>query len=349
MNKSDFMWGTLLHLGSNMWGEWLDDTPRTPEEAMKKWPDDKPDSHGLLPSRTVGYLRADESLWRDETELVKSEGCNTVFIDVGEAYAFPSHPELWVTGSWNTEKMHAEIVRLKGLGLEPIPKLNFSTGHDAWLKDYHRLTSTEEYYKVVADVIRDVAEVFDSPRYFHIGYDEEVPVVMKGRAMAIMRQGELWWNDLYYTVGQVERNGARAMMWSDRICCGREEYLRRMSRGVLQVPWYYGDKFPEERRKWRPELEKKLDTWEHQHNLAASIFELDRAGFDIMPCTSNWSHAGGADALLGFCKENVDPAHVKGYMTAPWARTIPQEHNKVVEGVKLFGEAMRKHFPNGRI
>jgi hypothetical protein len=31
-----------------------------------------------------------------------------------------------------------------------------------------------------------------------------------------------------------------------------------------------------------PELEKKLDTWEHQHNLAASIVELDKAGFDMM-------------------------------------------------------------------
>jgi hypothetical protein len=233
------------------------------------------------------------------------------------------------------------------LGLEPIPKLNFSTGHDAWLKDYHRVTSTPDYYKVVADVIRDVAEVFDHPRYFHIGYDEEVPVVMKNRKHAIMRHGDLWWNDLYYTVNQVERNGARAMMWSDRICCGREEYLKRMSRGVLQVPWYYGDKFPEQRRKWRPELEKKLDTWEHQHNLAASIFELDRAGFDILPCTSNWSHVGGADAMLGFCKENVNPAHLKGFLMAPWARTIKEEKPKVVEGIKVFASARRKHYPQG--
>ena len=213
--KKDMMWGTLLHLGSNMWGEWLDDVPRTPEEAQKKWPDDKPDSHGLLPSRTVAYLRADEALWREETALVKSEGCNVVLIDVGEAYAYPSHPELWVTGSWNTEKMHAEVARLKGLGLEPIPKLNFSTGHDAWLKEYHRLTSTDEYYKVVADVIRDVAEVFDHPRYFHIGYDEEVPVVMKSRQMAIMRQGDLWMRYLVRTSEWVKETGARTWAWFD--------------------------------------------------------------------------------------------------------------------------------------
>ena len=342
--KKDMAWGVLLHLGSNMWGEWEEGLPKSPEEAQKRWPDDKLDSHGLLPSRVIGFLRADESLWREETELVGAEGCNMVMIDVGEAYAYPSHPELWVKGSWNAEKMRADLARLRKLGLEPIPKLNFSTGHDAWLKDYHRLTSTPEYYKVVADVIRDVAEVFDHPRYIHIGYDEEVPVVMKNRQHAIMRHGELWWNDLYYTVNQVERNGARAMMWSDRICCGKDEYLKRMSRGVLQVPWYYGDKFPEQRRKWRPELEKKLDTWEHQHNLAASIFELDQAGFDILLCTSNWSHIGGADAMLGFCKENVNPDHLKGYLMAPWARTIKEEHPKVVEGIKVFAAARRKYY-----
>jgi len=33
--------------------------------------------------------------------------------------------------------MKDEIARLKGLGLEPIPKLNFSACHDAWLKDYN--------------------------------------------------------------------------------------------------------------------------------------------------------------------------------------------------------------------
>ena len=93
------------------------------------------------------------------------------------------------------------------------------------------------------------------------------------------------------------------------------------------------------------ELEKKLDTWEHQHNLAASIFELDRAGFDILPCTSNWAHVGGAEAMLGFCKKNVNPAHLKGYLMAPWARTVKEEKPKLVEGIKLFAAARRKYYP----
>ena len=49
--------------------------------------------------------------------------------------------------------------------------------------------------------------------------------------------------------------------------------------------------------------------------------------------------------MLGFCKENVNPDHLKGYMMAPWARTIVEEKPKLVEGIKLFAAARRKHYP----
>ena len=129
------------------------------------------------------------------------------------------------------------------------------------------------------------------------------------------------------------------------ICGSNEEFLKRMSKGVLQVPWYYGADFSEKKLAWRPELEKKLDSWESQGNLAASILELDKAGFDMLPCTSNWSNPQASDAMLKFCKARVDPAHLKGFMTAPWAKAISLEMPKVAEGIRLFAEAKRKHYP----
>ena len=62
---------------------------------------------------------------------------------------FPSHPELAVKGSWSPERMQKELERLRGLGLEPIPKLNFSAMHDEWLGDYGRMLCTDEYYRVL--------------------------------------------------------------------------------------------------------------------------------------------------------------------------------------------------------
>ena len=96
------------------------------------------------------------------------------------------------------------------------------------------MVSTKEYYQVVADVIRDTCEIFGNPKLFHIGFDEEMPIAQFNHFHSTCRQGDLWWHDLFYTVGQVETHGARAVMWSDAIWIGRDEYVKRMSKGVLQ-------------------------------------------------------------------------------------------------------------------
>lgn len=343
----DMAFGVLLHLGCNMWGDWTHDQSRIPssrEEERRMQLDEKLNKRGAMPHRVRNYVRTDENVWKEETELMKSEGLNLVIIDLGEAYAYPSRPELWVNGSWSPEKLRAELARLRGLGLEPVPKLNFSTGHDQWLKEYHYMTSTKRYYEAVADVIRDVAEVFDHPRYFHVGFDEEIPVALARRQMMAIRQGDLWWKDLFYVIGQVEKNGSRAMMWSDKICAGREEFLKRMTKGVLQVPWYYGSDFSEKKLKWDPKYEKMSNSWKTQENLASALVELDKAGFDMMPCTSNWSTDKASDAMLSFVKNNINPAHVKGLLTAPWRMSFPEENPKVVDGIRLFAAAKRKYY-----
>ena len=83
------------------------------------------------------------------------------FIDLGEGMVFHSHPELAVRGSWEPERMKAEIVRLKKMGMMAVPKLNFSSSHDQWLGKWRPYLSTPEYFRVCAEVIRDVAEAMD--------------------------------------------------------------------------------------------------------------------------------------------------------------------------------------------
>ena len=124
--KPAFMWAMLLQFGHNMWREVYD------------------------------HVRLDENLWREVTERFAESGGNLLLIDLAEQVLYPSHPELAVKGTWSPDRMRKELDRLRGLGLEPIPKLNFSTCHDFWLKDYSRMVSTPEYYKVCADVIKDV-------------------------------------------------------------------------------------------------------------------------------------------------------------------------------------------------
>ena len=123
-----------MQLGHNMWGEGpLVGEPATEEEKDKYARD---------------FNRTDEKLWYEVTEYAAKKGVNMLLIDLGEGMVYPSHPELAVKGSWSPEKMKAELARLRKLGIEPIPKLNFSASHDAWLKQYSRMLSTPEYYKV---------------------------------------------------------------------------------------------------------------------------------------------------------------------------------------------------------
>ena len=343
--KIDFSWGALMHLGSNMWSDWYADGkyPSSLQEEQQMYRD------GTLkrPKGQMGihrnYMSADMNVWRRQSEMLRDEGLNTVWIDVGEAYAYPSHPELWVKGAFDFDSMRAELDFIRSLGMEPVPKLNFSTGHDQWLREYHCMTSSAKYYEVVADVIRDTCEVFGNPRYFHIGFDEEVYVACRSRKVCVMRSGSQWWKDMLYCVDQVERNGARAMLWSDSICAGREEFFKRMPKSVMQIPWYYGKNFSDEMLKWKTEFEKKLD-WSIQRNLAASILELANAGYDIMPCTSNWSCDEAADAMLSFCKKRVDPTRIKGLFTAPWLKPVAAEDEKFRKGIKLFADAKRKYY-----
>ena len=77
------------------------------------------------------------------------------------------------------------------------------------------MVSTPEYYSACADLIRDIAEIFDHPSFLHIGYDEETFGHQKKMNFTVVRQGELWWHDFLWFIKTVEKNGMRAWPWSD--------------------------------------------------------------------------------------------------------------------------------------
>jgi len=346
----DMAWGLLLQLGGNMWGgggmvDWSK-APRSREEERRMHPDHKLNQYGTWPSVNRNYLRVDEDVWRRETDLMRTEGLNLVVIDIGEGLAFPSHPELAVNGSWSPDKMRAELRRLRAMGLEPVPKLNFSSCHDAWLKEYRCMPTTRKYYEVVADVIRDTCEVFDTPRYFHIGYDEEMWTAQKTRKLVIIRQGDLWWHDFLYTVSEVEKNGSRALCWSDAYWTGRDEFKKRMPKSVLQSNWYYRSDFSEKKMVWNPTFEKEGGWGESVHG-AITFLELEKAGYDQLPCPGNFWGEPAAEAVVKFCKEHVDPSRLKGFLMSTWAGTTHEEEKKITDGIREFGAVKRAHYPKG--
>ena len=197
------IWGGLFHMGVNMWSD----------QPVDSWGPYKGEDLELVCQKN--HLRFNEDVWRHITAHMAEAGMNLVVIDLGEALKYASHPELSVEGSWEIDRFRAELARLRKMGLEPIPKLNFSTAHDAWLQEYGHMVSTPTYYKVCADLVREVVDIFDKPRFFHIGYDEETAGHQRKYAYSIVRQGELWWNDFLFFVKTVEATGSRPWIWSD--------------------------------------------------------------------------------------------------------------------------------------
>ena len=300
-----FMWCELMHLGSNMW--W--DAPWDPEHVDPKY----------RYRYAVDHMNFEEKEWLDWTARMAEIGMNTLILDLGEALQYPSHPELAVKGAWTPDRMRTEIARLKAMGIEVIPKLNFSTCHDAWLGEYHRMVSTPDYYRVCEDVIRDTCEIFKTPRFLHIGFDEEDVREMPLHCYASARQGELWWHDFLWLVSVVEKQGSRAWMWADAAWHHPEEFLRRCPRSVLQSNWYYSNE-------WAPQTDGKYKG-ERTERILRAYENLDKAGFEQVPGGTNWTlrpkDMKGTDDprfpnLVKYCSQHISPKGLKGFVMAPW-------------------------------
>src|ERR1019366_4725867 len=92
------------------------------------------------------FLRFDMSVWDELVRKMADSGLNMVVLDLGDGVKYESHPEIAVRGAWSMSQLRRELAKLRQLGIEPIPKLNFSTTHDTWLGPYSRCVSTETYY-----------------------------------------------------------------------------------------------------------------------------------------------------------------------------------------------------------
>ena len=321
-NKDAFIWAALLHMGTNMW---CDQVPET-------WGPYKGEDAKLVCA--ADHLRFDEKVWRTVTDRMVQVGMNMVIIDLGEAVRFPSHPELAVKDSWDIERFRKELVRLRSMGLEPIPKLNFSTAHDTWLKQYERMVSTEKYYQVCADLIRDVAEIFDRPRFMHLGYDEETDGHQRKYKYCVVRQGDLWWHDFLWFVKETEKTGMRPWIWSDYVWHHPDLFFSRMPKSVLQSNWYYSSDFDAERL--------KKDGKTSQLTRLTTYDALDKAGFDQVPTGSNWSCNDNFVGTVKYCRKVCSPDRLKGFMTAPWFFTLPGWEKKLLEGIDQVGVAIKE-------
>ncbi len=333
VNNQNKIWANLLHLSYNMWEDTVPLKYRDENYNCTTCQDARMWAHPYRP-----FLTFDDPTWNQLLNEMATVGMNMVLIDVGDGVQYESHPEIAVENAWTKEKLSSELVKMRKLGLEPIPKLNFAATHDIWMGEYSRMVSTKLYYEVCRDLISEVIELFDTPRFFHLGMDEETALHQKWFNYAVIRQNDLWWGDLYFYIGEVEKKGVRSWIWSDYAWHHPHIFLKKMPKSVLQSNWYYGTNFNLNSIKEQTKT-KELYSEDHAYEL---YNVLEEKGYDQVPTGSNHSNNTNMEMTVEYCKKIINPSRLYGFMTAPWRPTLAPCLDKHKEAIDQMGRAINK-------
>lgn len=298
---NDLVWGYLIHLGFNFWFDRL----------VPQWRDWSVSDH----------LICETDFWVEAVNRMAQKGINMAVIDLGEGIQYRSHPELAVKGSWSRAQLREELDRMRSLGIEPVPKLNFSATHDTWLGTYHRQVSTKAYYDVCSDLIAEVSELFNSPRFFHLGLDEEKAENQRDHEYAVLRKYELWWHDFNFLVNEVQKAGGRPWMWSDYLWDNEVDFFSHVPTTVLQSNWYYGEDFSTEVPR------------------AKAYNSLDIHGYDQIPTCSNYSTPANFGKTVEYCQKHLSPDKLKGFLQTTWFPTKSSARGRHFAAINQVGHA----------
>lgn len=320
-NPNQKIWASLVHVSFNMWEEFS--SPNSDNINLK--------IRGYDP-----VLRFDDHLFDEMIVSAVKNGINMMVLDLGDAISYKTHPEIAVKNAWSIQKLQNVIIKLRKNGIEPIPKLNFSATHDAWLGEYHKMLSTEKYYQVCKDLIAEVIDVFDKPRFFHIGMDEETANHQRHSNYIVVRQRDAWWKDFLFYVNEVEKKGVRAWIWSDYVWNHPDVFFERMPKSVVQSNWYYGDDFSL----------TLTENYPKRHIYVKSYLDLNTHGYDQIP-TAGYYDSGTrltTESMMNtvkFCKENINDNLLKGFMQTSWRPTIEEFKEPILKGVELLSAAKK--------
>ncbi len=320
------IWANLIHLSYNFWFD-------CPPSAL-------PAKHHDAIAQP--RLRFDDRLWTEIIQAMAQAGMNMVVLDLGDGVRYSRHPEIAVRHAWSLASLRRELARLRDHGLEPIPKLNFSAAHDAWLDPYERQLSTAVYYRVCRDLIAEVIELFDHPRFFHLGMDEETAVNQIYNQFAAIRQFDLYWHDQELLFDQVRRGGARPWIWSDYQWYHPAEFARRMPKDVLQSNWWYYKNMSPEAVLARANPQDGNMTKTLRLKPVKAWLELEKLGFDQVPAASTCSRPDNFKRVVALGRRQIASRRLYGFMQTTWLPTLQKYRRQHLDAIAAAGSEIAR-------
>ncbi len=329
------IWAYTIQLGFNMWRD---------EYSV-------PENNGPFQCQSTGHyqkeLLCDRAVWRRVVDALPFFGVNTLVIDLGEGLQYQSHPELATCGAWTREELQLELEHIRALGMEPVPMLNFSAYHDAWLGVYSAQKGSDTYYAVVRDLIEEVAALFGNPSLFHIGMNEDdCNTKMPERSWwhdtyrrtdSTPRTEEEYWKDVHYLISCVEKIGARTWVWGDRFAISPERFAVEMPQSaVISLSWY-------------DRIVLDVNGSYPKRRIYEDMKALHALGYDQIPVGSNWTcHQNMAQTAYFYMEHDLLDAHLLGFAVFPQQATVNLNYYTLMDNAQRLSSSrkMLENTPN---
>ncbi len=313
--KNEKIWAFLIHLGSNMWAK-------------------KGTTWGRrLHIEEFGYkdeMFCDREVWKKVVDFLPSQGFNTLLIDIGEGLVLDSHPEIATKGAWTKEELKAEIVRLREMGITCIPKFNFSTRHNAWMGEWAYRVGAPEYYQMCRDIVEEVIDLFETPKLFHLGLEEEI--AHQNDSVNICRSAKKKIEDALDLINLCIKRGVRPWIWLDVDGFGGwDNFCKNIPKETVVSTWFYGIIPPNGNPKSAPKE-------------AYYMKELDEYGYEQIPTSSSRQYHLNSKETMMFGQEYCNNGTIIGHMTASWYLTTERRLYALYNDAYIFNWARKDVF-----
>jgi len=241
-------------------------------------------------------------------DAIAKAGFNMLIVDCEDGLRYKSHPELKRRYSIPQSGLRKLLDFARKKRLELVPKLNFSKSrhhrHDYWMRPYHTLLDTDQYWKVAFELIDELIEVFRPKRFFHIGMDEDDTRTHGQYIKAVLklRQG-------------LKERGLRTIIWNDT-ALGRRR------------PWHTRKSIAAEK-----ELPKDIVqvVWDYKHARPSVVKRILDEGFDV------WVAPGKKTIQVLRWEKYVIKYGAKGLVMTTWLPCRPHNRSRMLNLIQMVG------------